>query len=242
MSSKEGRAHAANALEVLTTTSLTEAVMAELEAQIVRGDLAPGQRVAEAALAGRLGVSRAPVREACRALVQAGLLIAIRNRGVFVHTIDLAEALELYEVRAVIEAEMAAKLAEHAGPAEISELERLVGEMESRAGTRDPDGYYASNLAFHAFIADHCGNAHMRQIYRSASMKLHIYRRNRLRTETDLAQSNDQHNRLLAAIRAGDPNAARKVMRAHIERNKHWYSDTGHAPGATETPGQAIRL
>jgi DNA-binding GntR family transcriptional regulator len=235
-------AKASNALEVLTTTSLTEAVMAELEAQIVRGDLAPGQRVPEAALAGRLGVSRAPVREACRALVQAGLLIAIRNRGVFVHTIDLEEALELYEVRAVIEAEMAAKLAERAGPADIVELERLVEEMEARVGTRDPDGYYESNLAFHAFIADHCGNAHMRQIYRSASMKLHIYRRNRLRTETDLARSNTQHRRLLAAIRAADPDAAREVMRAHIEHNRHWYSDPGHAPGAAEDPAQAMRL
>jgi DNA-binding FadR family transcriptional regulator len=104
--------------------------------------------------------------------------------------------------------------------------------MEARAAVPDPDGYYASNLAFHAFLADHCGNEHMRQIYRSASMKLHIYRRSRLRTETDLARSNDQHRRLLAAIRAKDPDAARHEMRAHIERNKHWYSDTGQMPGA----------
>jgi DNA-binding GntR family transcriptional regulator len=221
---------APNALEVLTTTSLTEAVMAELEAQIVRGDLLPGQRVPEAAVASRLGVSRAPVREACRALVQAGLLTAIRNRGVFVHTIELGEALALYEVRAVIEAEMAAKLALRRTASDLAELERLLAEMEAEAAVPDPDGYYASNLAFHAFIAEHCGNEHMRQIYRSASMKLHIYRRNRLRTETDLAASHEQHRTLVAAIRAGDADGARREMRRHIERNRNWYSDPGHAP------------
>jgi DNA-binding GntR family transcriptional regulator len=217
-------------LEVLTTTSLTEAVMAELEAQIVRGELAPGQRVPEAAVAAQLGISRAPVREACRALVQAGLLKAIRNRGVFVHTIDPDEAVQLYEVRAAIEAEMAGKLAERVGPTEVDELERLLGEMDGEAQRPDPDAYYALNLAFHSFIADNCGNLHMREIYRTASMKLHIYRRSRLRTERDMETSNAQHRRIVTAIRSGDAEAARREMRVHIERNREWYSDPEHAP------------
>lgn len=217
----------ASNLEILTTTSLTDVVMQELEAMIVRGDIVSGERISEAALAKRLGISRAPVREACRALTQAGLLVSIRNRGVFVNTISLEEALDLYEVRALIEAEMAAKFAEIATAAQKAELGELVATMERLAGDGDAAQYYETNIAFHRFIAENCGNREMQAIFRSASMRLHIYRKNRLRSHSNMLTSNRRHAELAAAIRASDADEARRCMRAHILVSKEWYEETG---------------
>lgn len=216
-----------NSLEILTTTSLTDVVMQELEAMIVRGDIVAGERISEAALAKRLGISRAPVREACRALIQAGLLAAIRNRGVFVNKIELKEALDLYEVRALIEAEMAAKVAQSADQELKAALRGLVDSMEEHVARGDHVRYYETNLALHRMIADNCGNAEMQAIYRGASLRLHIYRKNRLRSPSNMAMSNRRHAELVSAIEVGDPQTARNAMRAHILMSREWYEEAG---------------
>lgn len=231
-----------SSLQILTTTSLTDVVMQELEAMIVRGDIVSGERISEAALAKRLGISRAPVREACRALTQAGLLVAIRNRGVFVNTISLKEALDLYEVRALIEAEMAAKVAQSATPALKASLRKLVASMEDFAAREEGGRYYETNLAFHQFIADNCDNAELQAIYRSASIRLHIYRKNRLRSPSNMVTSNKRHGELVAAIEAGDAEAARNAMRSHILLSRDWYEEAGAPVGeAGGQPHQANR-
>jgi DNA-binding GntR family transcriptional regulator len=75
-------------------------VQAEIERLILAGDLAPGAKLTEAMLADRLGVSRGPMREAFRILEEAGLVRLEKNRGVFVRSIPLQEAMEIYDLRA----------------------------------------------------------------------------------------------------------------------------------------------
>ncbi|MGZ5572520.1 MAG: GntR family transcriptional regulator, partial [Usitatibacter sp.] len=71
----------------------------DLEHRILAGDLAPGDKLNEEDIAGRLKVSRGPVREAFRALESAGLVRTEKNRGVFVRKVSIEEADEIYEVR-----------------------------------------------------------------------------------------------------------------------------------------------
>ena len=101
-------------IAMLQTSSLTSAVQQALERMITLGELGPGDKLNEAALAERLGVSRGPVREAFRVLEEAGLLTLKKNRGVFVRQIPLHEALEIYELRAMMEAHVGATLAAQA--------------------------------------------------------------------------------------------------------------------------------
>ena len=75
------------AIALRRTQSLTAIVHREVERMILSGELKPGQRVNEQALAGRLGVSRGPIREALRALERSGLLTSVVNQGVFVREI-----------------------------------------------------------------------------------------------------------------------------------------------------------
>jgi DNA-binding GntR family transcriptional regulator len=94
---------AVDPIDVVRRHSLTALVRDEIERHIIEGALAPGDKLNEADWATRLQVSRGPVREAFRALEQAGLVRTEKNRGVFVRTVSLAEADEIYAVRAVLE-------------------------------------------------------------------------------------------------------------------------------------------
>ena len=82
-------------IAILQSQSLTTLVQRELEMRIVSGGLLPGARLNEIELAGEFNVSRGPLREAFRALEQAGLLRTEKNRGVFVRAISLEEADEI---------------------------------------------------------------------------------------------------------------------------------------------------
>ena len=85
-----------NALDVLKTQSLAMLVQEELERMILDGRLLPGEQMREVALAALLGVSRGPIREAFRALEGKGLVSVVKNCGVFVRTLDLEEADQIY--------------------------------------------------------------------------------------------------------------------------------------------------
>src|SRR5919112_4635270 len=91
-----------SALHIRRTESLTSLIRRELERMIARGELKAGERLNENALAAKLGVSRGPIREACRGLEQSGLVDVVVNRGVFIRELGAREAAELYEVRAVL--------------------------------------------------------------------------------------------------------------------------------------------
>ena len=103
-------------IALLQSSSLTSVVQQELERRIVQGELAPGDKLIEAALAESLGVSRGPVREAFRMLEEAGLVRQEKNRGVFVRDIPLAEALEIYDLRAMMDEAVGRQLAERITP------------------------------------------------------------------------------------------------------------------------------
>ena len=93
---------AAAALRERRDVSLTILVRHEIERSIETGELKAGDWINEALLASRLGVSRGPVREACRGLEQSGLVKVIVNRGAFVREIGAQDARNLYELRAAL--------------------------------------------------------------------------------------------------------------------------------------------
>src|SRR6266542_2233618 len=84
-------AHAASAVHILRSHTLVSVTQEEIERMILDGELKMGERVNELALAARLNVSRGPISEACRSLVQAGLLESQINRGFFVRKLTLKE-------------------------------------------------------------------------------------------------------------------------------------------------------
>ena len=196
--------------------SLSTLVQEAIEEMIGSGELVAGDRINESALSTRLGVSRGPIREACRSLEQAGLLVSAVNQGVFVREMSLEEARDLYEVRGAL-AELTGRLiVQKASDAAISGLVDLVDKMDVAAEADDFPTYYSLNLAFHDALVEAAANPALAHSRRSIAKQLHLFRRRGLGQKGNLKISNREHRSIVEALVARDPVAAAEAMRLHI--------------------------
>jgi DNA-binding GntR family transcriptional regulator len=195
---------------------LTAVVRDEIIRLIETGTLAPGVWVNEADLAARLGVSRAPIREACRGLEQSGLLNFVVNRGAFVREIDRSEAAELYDLRSALFALAGRELAAVINEKQLQILVKLLDDMDVAAADGDLDIYYPLNLLFHQTLLEFTGNRRLLQTYQSIIRELHLFRRKALVTRERMSDSNAEHRAIYAALRAKNPVAAASLMEAHV--------------------------
>ena len=149
---------------------------------IYTGDIPPGERLNEVALAQRMGISRGPLREAIRMLAGQGLVTAVRNRGVYVRQISVREMLEIYELRALVFGYAAERACEHLTPTSRVVLESLLAQMDAACESGDGTGYYEANLAFHAHLLELSGNQRAHQAYDDYVKELRSPRRRQART------------------------------------------------------------
>jgi DNA-binding GntR family transcriptional regulator len=225
-----------------TSRSLSRHVQLELERLITEGELRPGERLNEVALAKRLGVSRGPVREAARALEKSGLVTVIVNRGAFVRALTLDEAMEIYELNAVIFGLAASQLAVSITAAQAMELQALVDGMD-RAGTAlDPDAFFALNVRFHQRIMSFARNRQAEAVYSDFTKKLLLFRRRSFDREGNMQQSNTEHRALLQALAAGHSGLARERAEYHARSGRARFlgaieHDEVFVPGG-DGPGQ----
>ncbi len=211
-------------IALLQAHSLTSAVQAEIERLILAGELAPGSKLTEAMLADRLGVSRGPIREAFRILEEAGLVRLEKNRGVFVRSIPLDEAMEIYDLRAMVDESAGRVLAARITPEQLKQLRGMVEQMERLVkhghNTSASDDYHALNLAFHDCIVDFVGNRKLTDLYRRLVKELSLFRRVNLADGQQIPVSVQEHRAILKAIAAGDAEAAAQALRAHVLESK----------------------
>lgn len=208
----------ATELEILKSRSLTSLLKGEIERMILEGGFAAGERINENALALRFGVSRGPVREACRALAELGLVELIPNRGVFIRRIERREAEALYDVRAGLFGLAGRLLARTITEEQLAELERLLDRMDAPGHTLDD--YYPLNLRLHDCIIEFTGNERLIAAYRQLVKELHLFRARGLVQGGGLAVSNAEHREIVAALRARDPLAAFEAAYRHVESGK----------------------
>lgn len=226
-------------IEVVRRHSLTALVRDEIERHIVEKALAPGEKLTEADWAARLGVSRGPVREAFRALEQAGLVRTEKNRGVFVRTVSLAEADEIYAVRVVLEEAACRMLAGRVDAAQVERLRRCVETMREALDAHDHDAYARANVAFHDAIVAGAGNAKLYETYRRLVGELSLFRRAALAVRADaMEQSLAEHREILTALASRDAERAAALMRAHVEGGRRRAHEACEGPvrNAGEVP------
>jgi DNA-binding GntR family transcriptional regulator len=204
------------ALEIRRTESLTSLVRRELERMIEGGELKAGDRLNENALALKLGVSRGPVREACRGLEQSGLVQVIVNRGVFVREISNRQAWELYEIRANLYGLAGRLMAARADKAQVATLRGLIDQMEGPAEREELDAFYPLNLRFHEAIVRFSDNARLAALCTSVHRETHLFRRITLDMPGRMKLSNAEHRRIVDVIEAGDGEAAFRELERHV--------------------------
>jgi phosphonate utilization transcriptional regulator len=206
----------AHTIRVLQSNSLPTLVQRELERMIVAGDLPAGAKLNEATIADMLGVSRGPVREAFRALEVSGLVRLEKNRGVFVRQIDVREADEIYELRAVLDEFVGRRVAQIATDEDVRDLRALIERMDQAAASNDLDAYHQINLAFHDRLVELSGNAKLVVTYRRLVNELHLYRRHALAQDGALPLSSHQHRDIVEKIAAGHASAAGRALYDHV--------------------------
>jgi DNA-binding GntR family transcriptional regulator len=214
----------ATPLDIVRTRSLASLVAQEIEQLILSGEIAPGERLNEQALAARLGVSRGPVREAVRGLERSGLIVAVVNQGSYVRKISVEEALDVFDIRVALTSHAAERAAERATPALLAPMEELLTQLTWAERNGDAAGYYALNLQFHAALFQVAGNARAARIYADLGKELHLFRRRVLLQPENMRQSNAEHAAILQALRARDSAAARAAGEAHIRGGRQRFA------------------
>lgn len=187
-----------------------------LRAAIIAGEYAPKQRLVEIDLCERFGTSRFILRSALQELAAQGLVEFQRNRGARVREISLTEAIEITEVRILLEGLLAARAAERVSKSDIAMLRKLTKDMRIAVDKSELLTYSELNARLHAAIRDI--GAH-----ETASRLLRQLRDQTVRHQFSLslvpgrpAVSLPQHEAIVAAIVAREPDAAEQAMRAHL--------------------------
>ncbi len=212
---------AQSAIGFLRSTSLTSLVQEEIVRMILSGELDAGAQVKEFAIADRLGVGRSSVREAFRALEEAGLVRLEKNRGVFVREIGDDEAEEMYAVRAGLDELAGRLLAPHITAGQVDELKRLVDDLEALLAPENFATYFPLNLRFHDRIVEMTGNGKLLVMYRRLINEMHLLRRRGLLRGGGLLVSNDEHRAIVAALASRDAEAAAAAMRDHVRSGRN---------------------
>jgi DNA-binding GntR family transcriptional regulator len=200
--------------------SLSGVVRHEIERMILSAELPTGSRVNENAIALRLGVSRGPVREACRALVELGLLDLIPNRGVFVRRLDRHDVEEVYDLRAGLTGLAGTLVALRITDAELDRLRALVEKMDEAAAAGDFRVFYPINLEFHDIILQLTGNSRLIKSYRALVKEFQLFRSHGLVQSDALRESNQEHHAILAALEQRDSAAAYDASFRHVQHGK----------------------
>ncbi|MFH9087273.1 GntR family transcriptional regulator [Streptomyces sp. Ru62] len=202
---------------------LRERVYEALLELITTRALQPGQHLVESELAGHLGVSRQPVREALQRLNTEGWVDLRPAQGAFVHEPTEEEADQLLTVRTLLEAEAARLAAAHADSAGITVLEELCAEGEAAVAAEDVDRAVALNAAFHAKVMELAGNTVLAGLAAQVDRRVRWYYTPVARQRG--RQSWREHRELITAIAARDEQRATRLMRAHTEHTRRSYHE-----------------
>ncbi|OPY94539.1 transcriptional regulator [Bradyrhizobium sacchari] len=196
--------------------TLAESLRQKLEGAIAAGHLEPGSRLDEQEIAQRFGVSRTPVREAFR-LMAANNLVELRGRqGATVRSIKAQALIEMFQVMAELEglcARLAARRVSQAWRTEIGEIhQRLVAAGE----TGDIDVFYDINQEFHEAIYEASRNSFLADQTRKLRNQVAAYRRRVTRMPNRIVDTVREHEAIMQAILAHDPERAHSAMRDHV--------------------------
>jgi DNA-binding GntR family transcriptional regulator len=186
----------------------------QLLEEVLEGDLKPGQILVESTLGQRFGVSRTPIREALRMLEQDGVLERV-NRGMRVRETSAEEVLEIYGVRAILEAAAARDAASRRTDFDLVTLERIMDQMSEARGAT-PDEMAAINRAFHRAIWQAARNRTLTDLLERLAVHLRRYPATTYRRTGRWEEALEEHRLILESIRAGDADAAAEVAEKHM--------------------------
>ncbi|MDX6291708.1 MAG: hypothetical protein QOH50_783, partial [Kribbellaceae bacterium] len=192
-----------NYIEPLMQESTPSIIADKLRKAIGHGELKPGMQLGEADLARKLGVSRGPLREGMQRLTQEGLLVAIRNRGLFVVDMTADDVRDMYLAREAIERAAARKIlqGDHMTAGQV--LLDVVSDMAAAVAVRDAIGVGEVDIAFHERLVQLAGSPRLSRMHQTfiteTRMCIHALEETYSASEVRV----EEHHALAEAIKAG---------------------------------------
>ncbi|MFW6361542.1 MAG: GntR family transcriptional regulator, partial [Spirochaetota bacterium] len=200
-----------------------------IKEKILTMEIPQGAAISEVSLAGEIGISRTPVREAIKQLEQEGLIVT-ENRRKRVYILRIEEIREIFELKYAIEGEMCALAARRATASQIKELEQLLEEMRSFSSSEDLENisdehhlirtWLEMDKKFHTLLFEMAGNKKAETIINQLNFQWHRLRLGLLAMEGRLAKSVSEHIEIGAAIISNDAEKAKQIMDQHLEKLK----------------------
>jgi len=207
----------ANAVTHPVGTS-AERVYDDLREAIIGGEYTPGERLRTEALAERFGTSRTPVREALVLLEGDGLVELEPRRGAVVRSFDAADLVDLYEVRAILEARAAQLAALRLTREDLDALDATCDRAESMAGSGKIaiETLIASNDEFHRIIVEASGSARLTAALRTVAGIPRPFKAAFWKNGAERTRSLSAHREIVAALHSGSAERAESAMRLHV--------------------------
>jgi len=196
--------------------TLGEQIYQAIEAAILDDELPPGTELPEIELAEQYGTSRGPVREALRQLNSDGLVVLRPRRGAVVRMLSRKEFLDAYQVREVFEVLGVCLAVPMLTPTQLADLDDLMEKMKTAVFRDDVKMFFDANADFHRFFIDHSGNIPLQQLHLQLSRPMVRYRRRSLALRGNLQSSLEEHEKIMAAVHAGDAELAADLTRSHV--------------------------
>jgi len=210
----------------------TEMIYKALQKDIREGRLFPGDRLIERDLMKKFNVSKTPIREALVRLKQDGLVEGILHKGVSLIRISRKDAVEIYDLREILEGMAAKKVAEKGTPKKVEKLRSMIQLFEECVEKNDVKEYARLDVEFHNLLGTLSENK------RLCEMMHRLYHQSRILLKTSLNLpkrgpkiSLGEHKKIVDAIVNHDPNRAEVIAREHVRNTKkavlNWFDTTG---------------
>ena len=199
---------------------LREVVFQTLRQAILKGELKPGERLMEVALAERLGVSRTPIREAMRKLELEGLVVMIPRKGAQVANITEKDLTDVLEVRITLENFAIEKACTHMTEEDMDKLWLASKQFERAIQEGDLVRIAEADQAFHEIIYQASDNARLLQVLTNMREQIYRYRLEYLKDELSRDKLLEEHRHLTDAIRRRDAAEAQRISFEHLENQR----------------------
>ncbi|UZF92817.1 GntR family transcriptional regulator [Bosea sp. NBC_00550] len=194
----------------------TEQIYRALRGDILGAALRPGEAMSEARMAVRFGVSRTPVREAFKRLVEEGFLSVVPQVGTFVAPIDIASVHDSQFVRETLECRTVILAARHIDDAGRATLERHILQQERDLAAGDQTSFFRHDDEFHAEISRLAGHPAVWSLIESVKAQLDRVRCLSLESATWPGMIMREHRGIAESVMNGNEAQAEKAMRAHL--------------------------
>lgn len=199
---------------------LRDVVFNTLRQAILKGELKPGERLMEIALAEKLGVSRTPIREAMRKLELEGLVVMIPRRGAQVANITEKDLNDVLEVRIALENVAIEKACTRMSKEDMGRLWLAAKEFERTMAEGNLVRLAEADVEFHEIIYRASDNKRLNQVLNNLREQIYRYRVEYLKEEETRNVLVKEHEELTKAIRERDVKKAQEISFRHIENQR----------------------